>query len=398
MAAETYIRKLKLSPTFAFTTQQIRSLTKEQREAIDKKQTPVFTMEQMRTFTLEQMEQLAIDPDLIAEAMRLSEEEAQVELAKKLSLEKEKQSDIIVKEFKETSMPSSQTFKVETEKKLVTEEEILKQGVRPKGSKIIQPQIQHTNNNHQEKVIISEPTISPSLYESSLDLQATNEDDEFGFVVVDEPYKTLQSEEVSEKEREDIDRAIALEALSLKRQERNNKAIGLYLEEQEELEKSVPLSLQSEEVSEKEREDIDRAIALSLQDQFNVEQEQEDIDRAITLEALSLKREERNNKAIGLYLEEQEELEKSAKRQSNLMQVIKKSEIEEIKVLEQQKINKILNFLIKLVTFGKINKNKKIEIEISQKWKKYQNHVVKNQKQIQHYFQNHLEKLLINNK
>ncbi|WP_342266957.1 hypothetical protein [Spiroplasma endosymbiont of Villa modesta] len=104
MAAETYIRKLKLSPTFAFTTQQIRSLTKEQREVIDKKQTPVFTMEQMRTFTLEQMEQLAIDPDLIAEAMRLSEEE-QVELAKKLSLEKEKQSDIIVKEFQETSMP-----------------------------------------------------------------------------------------------------------------------------------------------------------------------------------------------------------------------------------------------------------------------------------------------------
>ncbi|WP_338980503.1 hypothetical protein [Spiroplasma endosymbiont of Lasioglossum malachurum] len=242
MAAETYIRKLKLSPTFAFTTQQIRSLTKEQREAIDKKQTPVFTMEQMRTFTLEQMEQLAIDPDLIAEAMRLSEEE-QVELAKKLSLEKEKQSDIIVKEFKETSMPSSQTFKVETEIKLVTEEEILKQGVRPKGSKIIQPQIQRTNNSHQEKVIISEPTISPSLYESSLDLQATNEDDEFGFVVVDEPYKTLQSEEVSEKEREDIDRAITLEALSLKRQERNNKAIGLYLEEQEELEKSVPLFL-----------------------------------------------------------------------------------------------------------------------------------------------------------
>ncbi|WP_338957684.1 hypothetical protein [Spiroplasma endosymbiont of Tiphia femorata] len=377
MAAETYIRKLKLSPTFAFTTQQIRSLTKEQREAIDKKQTPVFTMEQMRTFTLEQMEQLAIDPDLIAEAMRLSEEEEQVELAKKLLLEKEKQSDIIVKEFKETSMPSSQTFKVETEIKLVTEEEILKQGVKPKGSKIIQPQIQRTNNSHQEKVIISEPTISPSLYESSLDLQATNEDDEFGFVVVDEPYKTLQSEEVSEKEREDIDRAIALEALSLKRQERNNKAIGLYLEEQEELEKSVPLSLQSEEVSEKEREDIDRAI---------------------TLEALSLKRQERNNKAIGLYLEEQEELEKSAKTQSNLMQVIKKSEIEEIKVLEQQKINKILNFLIKLVTFGKINKNKKIEIEISQKWKKYQNHVVKNQKQIQHYFQNHLEKILINNK
>ncbi|WP_338987693.1 hypothetical protein [Spiroplasma endosymbiont of Dasysyrphus albostriatus] len=293
MAAETYIRKLKLSPTFAFTTQQIRSLTKEQREAIDKKQTPVFTMEQIRTFTLEQMEQLAIDPNLIAEAMRLSEEEEQVELAKKLSLEKEKQSDIIVKEFKETSMPSSQTFKVETEVKLVTEEEILKQGVRPKGSKIIQ----HTNNNHQEKVIISEPTISPSLYESSLDLQATNEDDEFGFVVVDEPYKTLPSEEVSEKEREDIDRAIALEALSLKRQERNNKAIGLYLEEQE-------------------------------------------------------------------------ELEKSAKTQSNLMQVIKKSEIEEIKVLEQQKINIILNFLIKLVTFGKINKNKKIEIEISQKWKK----------------------------
>lgn len=266
-------------------------MTKEQREAIDKKQTPVFTMEQIRTFTLEQMEQLAIDPNLIAEAMRLSEEEEeQVELAKKLSLEKEKQSDIIVKEFKETSMPSSQTFKVETEVKLVTEEEILKQGVRPKGSKIIQ----HTNNNHQEKVIISEPTISPSLYESSLDLQATNEDDEFGFVVVDEPYKTLPSEEVSEKEREDIDRAIALEALSLKRQERSNKAIGLYLEEQE-------------------------------------------------------------------------ELEKSAKTQSNLMQVIKKSEIEEIKVLEQQKINIILNFLIKLVTFGKINKNKKIEIEISQK-------------------------------
>ncbi|WP_339046784.1 hypothetical protein [Spiroplasma endosymbiont of Colias croceus] len=293
MAAETYIRKLKLSPTFAFTTQQIRSLTKEQREAIDKKQTPVFTMEQIRTFTLEQMEQFAIDPNLIAEAMRLSEEEEQVELAKKLSLEKEKQSDIIVKEFKETSMPSSQTFKVETEVKLVTEEEILKQGVRPKGSKITQ----HTNNNHQEKVIISEPTISPSLYESSLDLQATNEDDEFGFVVVDEPYKTLPSEEVSEKEQEDIDRAIALEALSLKRQERNNKAIGLYLEEQE-------------------------------------------------------------------------ELEKSAKTQSNLMQVIKKSEIEEIKVLEQQKINIILNFLIKLVTFGKINKNKKIEIEISQKWKK----------------------------
>ncbi|WP_338978745.1 hypothetical protein [Spiroplasma endosymbiont of Panzeria rudis] len=254
MAAETYIRKLKLSPTFAFTTQQIRSLTKEQREAIDKKQTPVFTMEQMRTFTLEQMEQLAIDPGLIDEIMRLSEEEEQVELAKKLSLEKEKQSDIIVKEFKETSIPSSQTFKVETEVKLVTEEEILKQGVRPKGSKIVQRQIQHTNNNHQEKAIISEPTISPSLYESSLDLQATNEDDEFGFVVVDEPYKTLQSEEVSEKEREDID----------------------------------------------------RAIALSLQDQFNVEQEQEDIDRAIALEALSLKRQERNNKAIGLYLEEQE--------------------------------------------------------------------------------------------
>lgn len=265
-------------------------------------------MEQIRTFTLEQMEQLAIDPNLIAEAMRLSEEEEQVELAKKLSLEKEKQSDIIVKEFKETSMPSSQTFKVETEVKLVTEEEILKQGVRPKGSKIIQ----HTNNNHQEKVIISEPTISPSLYESSLDLQATNEDDEFGFVVVDEPYKKLPSEEVSEKEQEDID----------------------------------------------------RAIALSLQDQFNVEQEQEDIDRAIALEALSLKRQERNNKAIGLYLEEQEELEKSAKTQSNLMQVIKKSEIKEIKVLEQQKINIILNFLIKLVTFGKINKNKKIEIEI----------------------------------
>ncbi|WP_342272889.1 hypothetical protein [Spiroplasma endosymbiont of Acasis viretata] len=297
MAAETYIRKLKLSPTFAFTTQQIRSLTKEQREAIDKKQTPVFTMEQMRTFTLEQMEQLAIDPGLIDEIMRLSEEEEQVELAKKLSLEKEKQSDIIVKEFKETSIPSSQKFKVETEVKLVTEEEILKQGVRPKGSKIVQRQIQHTNNNHQEKAIISEPTISPSLYESSLDLQATNEDDEFGFVVVDEPYKTLQSEEVSEKEREDIDRAIALEALSLKRQERNNKAIGLYLEEQE-------------------------------------------------------------------------ELEKSAKRQSNLIQVIKKSEIEEIKVLEQQKINKFLNLFIKLVTFGKINKNKKIELEISKKWKK----------------------------
>ncbi|WP_338975979.1 hypothetical protein [Spiroplasma endosymbiont of Monopis laevigella] len=338
MAAETYIRKLKLSPTFAFTTQQIRSLTKEQREAIDKKQTPVFTMEQMRTFTLEQMEQLAIDPGLIDEIMRLSEEE-QVELAKKLSLEKEKQSDIIVKEFKETSIPSSQTFKVETEVKLVTEEEILKQGVRPKGSKIVQRQIQHTNNNHQEKAIISEPTISPSLYESSLDLQATNEDDEFGFVVVDEPYKTLQSEEVSEKEREDIDRAIAL-------------------------------SLQDQFNVEQEQEDIDRAIALSLQDQFNVEQEQEDIDRAIALEALSLKRQERNNKAIGLYLEEQEELEKSAKRQSNLMQVIKKTEIEEIKVLEQQKINKFKNLFIKLVTFGKINKNKKIELEISKKWKK----------------------------
>ncbi|WP_338978743.1 hypothetical protein [Spiroplasma endosymbiont of Panzeria rudis] len=109
---------------------------------------------------------------------------------------------------------------------------------------------------------------------------------------------------------------------------------------------------------------------MSLQDQFNVEQEQEDIDRAIALEALSLKRQERNNKAIGLYLEEQEELEKSAKRQSNLMQVIKKSEIEEIKVLEQQKINKFLNLFIKLVTFGKINKNKKIELEISKKWKK----------------------------
>ncbi|WP_338962103.1 MULTISPECIES: hypothetical protein [unclassified Spiroplasma] len=258
-------------------------------------------MEQMRTFTLEQMEQLAIEPGLIDEIMRLSEEEEQVELAKKLSLEKEKQSDIIIKEFKETSMPSSQTFKVETEVKLVTEEEILKQGVRPKGSKIVQRQIQHTNNNHQEKAIISEPTISPSLYESSLDLQVTNEDDEFGFVVVDEPYKTLQSEEVSEKERENIDRAIALEALSLK-------------------------------------------------------------------------------------------------RQSNLMQVIKKSEIEEIKVLEQQKINKFLNLFIKLVTFGKINKNKKIELEISKKWKKYQNHVVKSQKQIRHYFQNHLEKLLINNK
>ncbi len=80
------------------------------------------------------------------------------------------------------------------------------------------------------------------------------------------------------------------------------------------------------------------------------------------------------------------------------MQVIKKSEIEEIKVLEQQKINKFKNLFIKLVTFGEINKNKKIELEISKKWKKYQNHVVKSQKQIQHYFQNHLEKLLINNK
>lgn len=274
--------------------QQIHSLTKEQREAIDKKQIPVFTMEQIKTFTTEQMEQLAIEPERIAEAMRLLKEEEQLELAKKISLEEKKQSDIIVKEFKETSMTSSQTLKVESEIKLVTEEEILRQGVRPKGSKIFQPQNQHTNNNYEEKVIITEPTISPSLYKSSLDLQATNEDDEFGFVVVDESYKTLQSEEVSEKEREDIDRAIALEYLSLKRQERNNKAIGLYLEEQE-------------------------------------------------------------------------ELEKSARTQANLMQVIKKYEIEEIKVLEQQKINKFLNFLIKLVTFGKINKNKKIEIKISKK-------------------------------
>ncbi|WJG69917.1 hypothetical protein [Spiroplasma ixodetis] len=79
------------------------------------------------------------------------------------------------------------------------------------------------------------------------------------------------------------------------------------------------------------------------------------------------------------------------------MQVIKKSEIEEIKVLEQQKINKFLNFLIKLVTFGKINKNKKIEIEISKKWKKISESCSKKPKTNPTLFSKSFNKQQVNN-